>query len=184
MGLAVGAILPAVALGVLSLLSALDSSSEPATSPTAAASEAERRAFLEYEEAVERAVQDGGFVVTQGMQPGVADIADGAYDDETLIGMARGWTGSMERVRDELAAVEPPAFLVEVASRYDAALAAYVGVGEALVAAAEATGEERAALIEEVPPLGDRADELWERARGELDRRRDRLGLAPKGEGR
>lgn len=170
-GFAIGALLPAIVLGALAVVGSL----RPPPPPTTLASE--RRAFAAYERAVERATQKGGFVVTQGMQPGVADIVGGALPDATLVEMARGWRGSMERVRAELAAVEPPAFLREAARRYDAALAAYVEVAEALLSAAQARGAERAALIERVPPLGEGADGLWERAHAELERHRARLGL-------
>lgn len=171
LGVALGAVVPAVALGVLSVVVS-QRSSLPGR-----ALESERRAFARYERAVDRAVEEGGFVVTQGMQPGVADIAGGALPDATLVTMAKGWRDSMERVRARLGAVEPPAFLREAARAYDAALAAYVEVAEALLRGAEARGAEWAALIEKVPPLGDRADQLWERAQAELERHRARLGL-------
>lgn len=170
-GFALGVLLPATVLGALAVVASLRSP------PPATTLESERRAFAAYERAIERAVQEGGFVVTQGMQPGVADIVGGALPDATLVEMARGWRGSMERVRAELAAVEPPAFLREAARRYDAALAAYVEVAEALLSAAEGRDAEGAVLVERVPALGRRADELWERAQAELERHRARLGL-------
>lgn len=171
LGVGLGLVAPALALVALSAVSSRRASSLAT----------ERLAFATYEQAVERAVRDGGFVVTQGMRPGVADIAEGAYPDETLVSMASGWAGSMERVRLELSTADRPSFLVGVARRYDAALAAYVEVGEALVAAAEATGSERAARIAEVPPLGRQADELWNQAHAELERHRARLGIDEKG---
>lgn len=166
-GVALGVLLPALALVALSAVGSCRS-----TSP-----EAERRAFIHYEEAVERAVREGGFVVTQGMQPGLADIAEGALPDATLVTMARGWKGVIERVRAEFGSVEPPAFLEETARLYDGALAAYVAVAETLLAAADARGAQRLALIERVPVLGRRADDLWGRAEAELERHRSRLGL-------
>lgn len=165
------------ALAVVALVVDRSPSGPAATGPGVEAA-AEREAFRAYEEAVEQAVQDGGFVVTQGLQPGVADIAEGAYDDEALVTMASGWLTSIERVRGELAAVEPPEFLAEADRLFDEALAGYVEVARTLLAAAEASGDDRAALIEEVPVLGERADEQWNAAQAELDRHRERLGLS------
>lgn len=174
---AVGAAVPVLAAAAFAVLSERASSPTPDMASGTAAPAVERQALLTYEQAVEAAVQDGGFAVTQGMQPGITDITDGAFPDETLVTMASGWLATMERVRADLAAVDPPAFLVETARLYDEALGGYVEVAEALLAAAEATGTERAALVGQVPPLGERADELWDAAGAELDRHRARLGL-------
>lgn len=178
-GFVVGILAPALAVGGLAVVG-----SRPLSQPGSAGSieasalEVERNAFIRYARSVDRVVREGGFVVTQGMRPGLADIADGRFSNDTLVTMAKGWLGSMERVRAELAAVAPPAFLTEAARRYDAALAAYVAVAEALLEGAEARGERRAMLIEQVPPLGRRADALWDRAHVELERHRARLGLS------
>lgn len=139
----------------------------------------QQAAFARFEEAVDRMVRDGGFLVTQGMQPGISDINQRRYDDDTLAGMARGWRASMRSVRAEFAAVQPPAFLAETARLYDEALAGYVEVADALLAATQATGARRATLLDdEVPRLGEAADRLWEAAQAELERHRDRLGAA------
>lgn len=169
-GLAVAFVVPAASLLAASIVASRQSSSL----------QAERRAFTAYETAVERAVQDGGFVVTQGMKLGLADITEGRFPDATLMKMAGGWTRSMMQVRRKLTMVEPPTILREVARRYDAALAAYVRVGESLLAAARARGDERAALVQKVPPLGERADALWNEASAALERQRVRLDLVKK----
>lgn len=177
---AVGAAVPLVAAAALTVLADRDGATTAVPSPQADPAgvvAGERQAFLTYEQAIEAAVQDGGFAVTQGMQPGVADIAEGAFPDETLVTMASGWVATMERVRGDLAAVDPPEFLTDTAGLYDEALAAYVEVAETLLAAAEADGEQRVALVEEVPALGERADDLWDAAEAELNRHRIRLGL-------
>jgi hypothetical protein len=178
-GAALGIGLPLLALVVIALLGDRASAPPPPVPGSLEALAAEREALRGYGEAVDAAVHEGGFVVTQGMKPGIADIAEGAFPDATLVTMASGWVGSMEKVRSDLSGVRPPAFLLDVARRYDEALGAYVKVGKALIAAAEVTGAERAELIEKVPPLGQKADDLWDAAHVELERHRVRLGLAP-----
>ncbi len=141
------------------------------------AAAAERRALRRYEEELDPILDSCAFLVAQGMRPGVTDIAQGAFDDATLVTMASGWVDSTEELRERFEAVDPPAFLSEHAERLDEALGAYVQVARALRDAAEATGEQRQKLVAEVAPLGERADDLYDEARMILEEHRSRLGI-------
>lgn len=175
-GVAAGAAVPLLlALGVV-----VAERSDPAPARTGglgATLTTERAAFRAYETAIEPLIEQGASVVVYGMRPGVADIADGRFPDETLETMARGWVGSMERLRDSFAAVDPPRFLGEVAEGFDRSLAAYIETARAELAAARASGDERARLVERAAVLGDRADGLFDDAKAAWDGHRDRLGV-------
>ena len=113
---------------------------------------------------IERLGAQGGQIVVDGMKPGVSDIAERALPDAVLARMASGWAASMREVQRELAAVEAPGALAAVAVRFERALVTYVRTAETLVAAAQASGEQRDALIDEAVATGTEADRLYEDA--------------------
>lgn len=149
--------------------------------PVPSDSRAEQAALQRFEADLEPLIDEGAFLVAVGMRPGVTDIAEGAFADDVLVDMAEGWLRSAQRLRADFANVETPDFLTDFAKLFDLSLARYVDTAEALLAAARATGDERAKLIERVPPLGDEADELYDRAQAELQRIRERLGIESEG---
>lgn len=139
----------------------------------------QRRALVAYEEAIDPITKEGGRIVVEGLRPGITDIRDGTFSDEQLVTMAEGWRNQMRAVRRDLLAVKAPGFLDEAVRLYEKALDGYVRTAEKLLAAARATGEERQRLVDEVAPLGEAADDVYDRAGAVIDRHRRRLGLEP-----
>lgn len=129
--------------------------------PVAPVSQASLDAFTAE---IERLGAQGGQIVVDGMKPGVSDIAERALPDAVLARMASGWVANMREVQRELAAVEAPGALAAVAVRFERALASYVRTAEALLAAAQASGEGRDALIDEAVATGTEADRLYDDA--------------------
>lgn len=136
-----------------------------------------RRSFLSYEEAIRPLAREGGKVVQLGMKAGVTDIREGSYSNETLAGMASGWTAEMTEVRRRFGAVPAPSFLAEAKSLYLQALDQYVTTGEVLKRAALAAEPDRASLVTKAVSLGEGADEIYDRAEALLDEHRARFGL-------
>lgn len=136
----------------------------PATATTITVDPAEQAALAAYGEAVAELAEAGGAVVVYGMRPGLADIAEGAFDDDVLVTMGEGWVAEMNRIRTELAALDAPAFVTDVAARLDEAMAGYVETAEALLSAARAQDAERADLLDRASTLGTAADERYDAA--------------------
>lgn len=133
---------------------------------------ADRRAVTAYDEALQPLLGDGGQVVAQGLKPGVADVAEGALDDEVLARMANGWVASLRDVTADVAALPAPPPLEEVSVRYERALRTYVRAAEALAAATRATGDERAGLVEAAAAFGRTADRLFDEAEAAMSAHR------------
>lgn len=189
-GFRVGAVLgiavPVLVLGIFSLLASDDPSTSTASTAGAdganarlsqAELAAQREAFTDFEEALTPITERGSATVVYGMRPGINDIFDGRFDDETLVTMSEGWVSAMEGVRDDLAAVEVPDFLSETGDLYRRAFDEYVETARALHAAARAGGDERSGHITAASEHGSRADDLYDSAKAELRRHRQRLGL-------
>lgn len=126
--------------------------------------QSDRAAIVSFAAEIERLSVDGGQIVTEGIKPGIADIADRALPDEVLAGMARGWVASMDEVRRAIAALDAPGELAAVAVRYERALITYVRTAETLLEASTAAGDRRAALIDLAISLGTDADRLYDEA--------------------
>ena len=135
-----------------------------------AANEAEAvAAFLE---TIEPLLQEGGQVVAIGLKPGVTDVSDERYPQDVLVTMATGWMASLERIRGEIAATDPPRALADAHRLYVGALDGYVNTAAAVTAAASATdAERRAQLTELAAVLGVAADDLYDRATPRSDSR-------------
>lgn len=176
-GLAVGiAGVTVASVLALAVISATNGSDEQRTdAATEATTEARQGAMESFEAALAPLIEEGGFVVAMGMRPGIADIAEGAYDDVTLVTMAEGWRTSMEGLRGRFAALPVPGFLAEFSRRFDAALEAYIEVAVALGDAARTSGDERARLVDAAAERGESADNLYDEAMAELDQWRSLL---------
>lgn len=122
-----------------------------------------------YEAALEPLLEDAGFVVAQGVRPGVGDVAEGRLPAEVLTTMATGWAAELRAARAAVAALPRHRGLDGVAAAYDRALAAYVEVAEVLREAAAAGGSRRQALLDRVADLGPVADRLYDDARAALE---------------
>lgn len=185
-GLAAGSLVTAVVVLVVVVTGRWGGSStvsEVAPPEATATLAAERRAVTDYDEALRPLLRDGGQVVADGLRPGVADIAGGAFVDEVLVRMATGWVAAMNDVAADVRAIPVPPALADVAVRYERALRTYVRVAESLLAAARTGGYERDALVEQASELGRLADELFDDAEDSLaavlDRHRNESGVAP-----
>lgn len=186
LGAALGVAVPVLLFGIFSLIadettSTTTASTTRSDSGAAGLSEAEldarRDALVEFEEALTPITERGSATVVYGMRPGINDIFDGNFDDEILVTMAEGWVTAMESARDDLAAVDVPGFLSETGDLYRQAFDEYVETARALHAAARATGEARSEHVTTASEHGSRADDLYDSARAELRRHRQRLGL-------
>lgn len=182
LGVAAGVVAPVALLAVLSFIGGNDSSPGGASvAQNAGLSEAElsaqRDALTSFEEALEPLTDQGAATVVYGMRPGINDIFDGRFDDETLTTMSAGWVDAMEAIRRDLAAIEPPEFLSETADFYRQAFDAYVETAAALHAAAQAGGDERQEYISTAAEAGSRADQLYDAAKAQIYEHRQRLGL-------
>lgn len=177
-GVVAGVGLPVLVLAVFSVLPRGGSSTGEAVSPEVAA---QRQAFSDFDEALGPIIADGAATVVYGMRPGINDIYDARFDAAALTAMAEGWVGAMERVREEFAQVEVPAFLWEVADLYAASFDSYVKTARRLHAAAQVSGEQRAQGVTRAAEHGTEADDLYDAAQAELERHRGRLGLAAPG---
>jgi hypothetical protein len=121
-----------------------------------------------YAAALEPLAEQGGQIVVDGMRPGVADIAQGAYPDGVLIRMASGWLASMREVRGAVTELSVGPEIAAVAARIERAFAAYVSTAETLLRAARAHGEERDLLVDVAAARGRAADRLYDEATAEL----------------
>lgn len=176
-GVAAGLVVPLVLLAAFSFVG--DSGSRPAGVEGLSAEEAsaQRDALRAFEEALAPVTETGASTVVYGMRPGIDDIHAERLDDETLTSMAAGWVQAMTEVREDFAAVEAPGFLEETVGLYREAFDTYLATAQSLRAAAQATGEERAGHISDAAEAGERADGLYDAAKAELAKHRERLGL-------
>jgi hypothetical protein len=165
LGVALGLMFPMALLLVFSVWPWGGGSDVPAQE------KAQRRA-LAFEEDLKPVIDAGASVVVYGMRPGIVDIYEGNFADETLVAMSESWAASMRNARKQLAVVEAPAFLAEAARLYAASFDEYVALADGLVASAKATGEERVITISGAAAHGERADELYEAAKAEVERHR------------
>ncbi len=172
LGLVAGLALPLVLLGA-SLIGGNSSTTDAPTADLAA----ERQALTDFEDELSPLVERGAATVVYGMRPGVTDIHQNGLDDATLVTMASGWVETMEGIRDDFAEIAPPSFLAEAASLYTDAFDAYAETARSLLAAAEASGEERQEHVTHAGEAGNRADALYDAAQADLARHRSRVGL-------
>lgn len=182
LGVAAGVVAPVALLAILSFIGGNDSS--PGGAPaaqTAGLTEAElsaqRDALASFEEALEPLTERGAATVVYGMRPGINDIYDGRFDDETLATMAAGWVDAMEAIRRDVTAVESPAFLSETTDLYRQAFDAYHATARALHAATQTGGDQREEHISTAAEHGSRADILYDTAQAQLRQHRERLGI-------
>lgn len=173
-GIALGLMAPLALLLALSLIPGGGSSEIQSVPPEI---RAQRSALATFEDALAPVVDEGAATVVYGMRPGINDIYDQRFDDATLTTMAEGWVEATQRTRDRFEALEAPAFLAETADLYRQSFDAYHETARALLAAAQAGGEERTALITQAAEHGTRADDLYDAAKAGMAQHRQRLGL-------
>lgn len=177
-GVAAGALLPIAMLLAFSLVPRDTSQPTDRVAPEVAE---QRQALTAFLDKLEPVTTVGAATVVYGMRPGINDIYDQRFDDETLVTMAAGWVKAMERAGRDFAAIEPPSFLSEATRLYAASFDAYLETARALHAAAGATGQERADHIAIAGEHGTRADRLYDAAKAEVQRHRERLGMGVAG---
>jgi hypothetical protein len=138
----------------------------------------DRAAYLEYEGALLVSLREGGMIVQQQMKPSLREARAGEIDGTNLGQRADGWRLAFNRLRGQVAALDPPALLGDVESRFLAAMDGYLSVADA-TAAAGAAGDPavRDRLLGEAESAGERADDLFDRAAEIMQSHRRRLGL-------
>lgn len=175
-GLALGSVAPVLVLAVLGAMRPTPSSPAPDVFT------GQRQRVLAYEASVQPLLEDAGRVVALGLRPGVTDISEGAFADDVLVTMARGWVAQLVEVRRALAEIPVPAEIRREAALLRRSLDQYVAAGEKLLAGAKTRGDQRAVLVDEAAVLGERADATYDRARSEIDAVRRRFGLSTSAE--
>jgi hypothetical protein len=137
----------------------------------------DRTALLAYDDAFESPSYDAGRVVVQGLQAGLADLAQDLEEPETVARRANGNVRELRLIRDRMSDVDAPEFLQGAQTRRLRAMETYILAARTLADAADAEGDERERLLDEVVSLGKRGDRIWEDADAVVDRYRRRLGL-------
>jgi hypothetical protein len=139
----------------------------------------DRAAYLRYERAIMPSLREGGRIVVQQMRPSIPDLSEGKIGRREALERAAGWTGALQRIRADVAVLDPPSFLGDVERRWIGALDAYLQIPSVFERAAAAQGAERTALLDRAVTTGNRADELFDRAASVMQSHRRRLGLGP-----
>lgn len=133
-----------------------------------------------YEDGITAAAKHGGFVVENGLKVGLRQIAAGEGNAVPL--QAVGWVGELENVRAEFKSKTVGLERTDVdaiARAFDAALVQYIETAELIGAAAIASGEPRAQLLQKAADAGRRADAAYDKAGQALQHARRDAGLPP-----
>lgn len=170
LGAVAGVVAAVVALGLLVAGGALWNDG----AATGAAATAD---FESYLAEVEPIAKDAGRVVQLGLKAGITDIGESKYDDRVLIGMADGWAGELETLREQLTAVTPPRSLADAHGRFVQAFDGYLAVAATLGEAARAPSAERPALVDQAAQRGEAADDTFDRGAAALQARANDLDL-------
>lgn len=149
--------------------------SEPTTTTDPFADD--RAALTAYEEKIDPLAEEGGRIVVQGLRPAITNIREGDFTDEELVTMQEGQLQEMRNVWKQFQAVKPPKFLQEAQDLFEKSLDGYVRAAQKLLDAARAGGDERQRLVDEVAPIGDASDDVYDQALEILNRERERLGM-------
>lgn len=139
----------------------------------------DRAALVSYERSLLPAVREVGRIVVQEMRPSLQEIVEGTITGQQLLDRTGAWQRVFKRARDDLLALEPPAFLGDIEAGWDAAIGAYLITVDASQAVGRADPGSREAAINQAVSLGEGADDLFDRVAGIIQSHRRRLGLGP-----
>ena len=139
--------------------------------------EDDKAALVAYERSLLPAVREAGRIVQQEMKPSLREIVEGTITGQQLLDRTGAWQRVFKRVREDLIALEPPAFLGDIEAGWDAAMGAYLITVEAFQTLGRADPGTVSVAAEQAVSLGEHADDLFDRAAGVIQFHRRRLGL-------
>ncbi|HVL91480.1 MAG TPA: hypothetical protein VM841_14730 [Actinomycetota bacterium] len=144
---------------------------------------AERAAVQTYAQVVKDLSFEGGRILQQEVKPRITDLREGVVSPEQFRREADNWIRLYQNLRKSFADAGPPERLATAARLYDDAFVAYIEAFEAFREASRLdTPEARNEAITEAVPIAERADQIFDRARGELGEQMRALGLTPPGD--
>lgn len=137
----------------------------------------DRAAIVAYERSVLPAVREAGRIVQQEMKPSLREIMEGTITGRQLLDRTGAWQRVFKRVRDDLIALDAPAFLSDIDAGWDAAMGAYLVTVDAFEAIGRADPGAVSVAVDQAVSLAERADDLFDRVAGVIQFHRRRLGL-------
>jgi hypothetical protein len=137
----------------------------------------QRQALLTFAAQFTPLAREGGQVVQLGMKGSIDDIREHLQTDAELADAAQGWARDLTRVKAGVAALDPPPFLRPAHAVYLHALDGYIAAAHVLLAATQTQGQLRAELVDVAIGIGEHTDDVYEQARGLVNRQRARLGV-------
>jgi hypothetical protein len=137
----------------------------------------DRAAIVAYERSVLPAVREAGRIVQQEMKPSLREVVDGTITGQQLLDRTGAWQRVFKRVRDDLVALDAPAFLGDIDAGWDAAMGAYLVTVDAFQAIGRADPGFVSVAVDQAVSLAERADDLFDRVAGVVQFHRRRLGL-------
>ena len=137
----------------------------------------DRGALVSYERSLLPAVREAGRIVQQEMKPSLREIVEGSITGQQLLDRTGAWQRVFKRVRDDLLALEPPAFLGDIESGWDAAIGAYLITVDAFQGVGRSDPGTVPVAVDQAVTLAEHADELFDRVAGVIQFHRRRLGL-------
>jgi hypothetical protein len=139
--------------------------------------EDDRAAIVAYERSVLPAVREAGRIVQQEMKPSLREIVDGTITGQQLLDRTGAWQRVFKRVRDDLVALDAPAFLGDIDAGWDTAMGAYLVTVNAFQAIGRADPGSVSVAVDEAVSLAERSDDLFDQVAGIIQFHRRRLGL-------
>ncbi|HZS15818.1 MAG TPA: hypothetical protein VFC09_14580 [Candidatus Dormibacteraeota bacterium] len=165
----------AAGLVVILVLSATGSTGGNAgTSPTPAAGSG---VLTAYTQALKGPTQEGGQVIEQLLKPSLNSFEQGQEDAATFLSQARGWVLSLQKVRQEVAAIPVPPVIAAAGPLFVQAMDAYVHTAQVLENAATLPAAQRTAALEAGRQAGRDADAVFDQAAAIVQRALRAAGL-------
>src|SRR3954467_11900919 len=134
----------------------------------------------QFEAAVVPRVTEGGRVVEQGMKPALHDLTSDHVTPPSFVATeATQWQTTLERVGSQVAGIHVHGRLAQARTRLAAALSLYADAAAQFHAAALASGQQRAHLIDRGIATAKRADTTYDEGAAIVQAVRRSLGLGP-----
>lgn len=141
---------------------------------------AERRVVEAYAETIKELSFEGGRILQEEVKPRITDLRDGSVTVEQFQREAENWIRLYEDLGKRFDDVERVPRLDAAAALYRQAMATYADAFRAFLAASKRpTRQERNDAITAAVPTAEKADDIFDRARAELERVMRQAGLDP-----
>jgi hypothetical protein len=137
-----------------------------------------RQQLEAYEAALTPHAKRGGFIVEEGLKPGLGQVARDA--GSPVVFQAVSWSDDLTKVRQAFNAeghLIRGTQLEPAIADFDAAFELYTETAQTIGAAAIASGEPRQKLLDEAAASGRSADQRYDRASALLQKLRQKRGL-------